>query len=439
MTAFLIAILIYLPISIFTAIALIRRRDLGKVLLTVLIAWSVLSLMVVVMNDAIPFADGGDDYLYYYSTQISHSASSVLDFNRFAGLIEQPGYPLLLGPLSLIAGDDLVAYKLFNLLLLISCGLIWYRIGVVLSSPAFGRALMVGILLTTPLWYYVFFLLKEMSIVLFQSLFLWGLVESYARRSIRPWLLVAAATVPLTLFRVPLILQNASVAITALTASNLSRGRRSGFLPLAAAAAIFALLIIVASNADFMRNIGVSGTSQILGSEEMEQRTQQFRAQSSLNVVVFPLIYLFTETSGLTPETWQALGRGGLSAAGPQGVRGLLALPWILLTTPFFALGVRWIMGVPRELPRPRGFVEWFRSLRAVTTPWGAVLLFVLSSMALSWVVGDTTRWRVADMPGFVAIAMAGWYATSKQLRLIVLLSWPLLVAGLATVFYTLL
>lgn len=439
MTAFLIAILIYLPISVYATFALVRRRDIGMALGVVLIAWSALSLIVVFMNDAIPFADGGDDYLYYYSTQISNSASSILDFQRFAGLIEQPGYPLLLGPISLMAGDDLVAYKLFNLLLFITCALIWYRIGVVLSSPAFGRVMMVGILLATPLWYYVFFLLKEMSIVLLQSLFLWGLVESYARRSIRPWLLVAAATVPMTLFRAPLILQNASVAITALTASNLGRGRRSGFLPLVTAAAIFALLIIVASNPDLMRNIGVSGTSQVLGSEEMGQRTEQFRAKSSLNVVLFPLIYLLTETSGLAPETWQALIEGGLDAVGPEGVRGLLALPWILLTTPFFVLGLRWIMGVPRELPRPRGFVEWFRSLRAVTTPWGAVLLFVLSSMALSWIVGDTTRWRVADMPGFVAIALAGWYATSKQLRLIVLLSWPVLVGGLATAFYTLL
>lgn len=439
MTALLIAVLIYFPISIFATFALTRRRDIGAAVVTVSLAWAVLSFLVVVMNDRMPFADGGDDYLYYYSTQLLNSTSSIFDFSRFAGLVEQPGYPILLGPIALFAGDDLLAYKLFNLLLLISCGLVWYRIGIVLRSPAFGRALMVGILLTTPLWYYVFFLLKEMSIVLFQSLFLWGLVESYARRSIRPWLLVAAATVPLTLFRVPLILQNAGVAITALTASNLGRGRRSGLLPVVAAAAIFALLIIVASNPDLMRSIGVSGTSQILGSEEMEMRTQKFRAESSLNVLIFPLIYLLTETSGLAPETWQALGEGGLAAAGPQGVRGLLALPWILLTTPFFGLGLRWIMGVPRELPRPRDLVEWFRSIRAVTTPWGAVLLFVLSSMALSWVVGDTTRWRVADMPGFVAIALAGWYATSKQLRLIVLLAWPVLVGGLATAFYTLL
>lgn len=438
MTAFLIAVLIYIPTSLVLAMAASRRRDAGSIFLIVLIGWLALSMLTVLMNDIMPFADGGDDYLYYYSTQIYTSVRGIFDLNRFAGMIEQPGYPLLLGPLSVIAADDLLSYKLLNLLFFVVTALIWYRIGIILVSPAFGRSVMIAILLATPLWYYVFFLLKEMSIVLLQSLFLWGLVESYSRRSIRPWLFIAAATVPMTLFRVPLILQNASVAIAALTLSNLGRGRRSGILPLAAAGVIFGGLVVLASNPDLMSNIGISGTSQILGSEEMSRRTEQFRADSSLNALLFPLLYLFTEISGFNPETWRALREGGVGAAGPAGLRGLLAVPWIFLAAPFFVLGLRWVAGTPSDLPRPRNFLERVRSARAITTPWGAVLLFVLSSMAISWVVGETTRWRVADMPAFVALAVVGWYATSRQTRLILLLGWAVLVGGLATLFYTL-
>lgn len=438
MTTLLIAVLIYIPTSLVLALAASRRRDAGSILLIVLIAWLVLSLLTTLVNDIMPFADGGDDYLYYYSTQIYLSVGGIFDLNRFAGLIEQPGYPLLLGPLSVIAADDLLSYKLLNLFLFVATALTWYRIGTVLVSPEFGRSVMIAILLTTPLWYYVFFLLKEMSIVFLQSLFLWGLVESYARRSIRPWLVIVAATVPMTLFRTPLIVQNASVAIAALTLANLGRGRRSGILPLVAAGVIFGGLVVLASNPDLMRDIGVSGTAQVLGSEGMSRRTEQFRAGSSLNTLLFPIIYLFTETSGFNPETWRALREGGLGAAGPTGLRGLLAVPWIFLAAPFFVLGLCWVTGVPRDLPRPRNFLERVRRARAITTPWGAVLLFVLSSMAISWVVGETTRWRVADMPAFVALAVVGWYATSRQTRLILLLGWAVLVGGLATLLYPL-
>lgn len=439
MNTFFIVTFIYIPISLGLAFAMSRKRDLDFIVPVVVFFWLGLSFLTVFINDVIPFADGGDDSLYYYSTQIWSTTLGIFDFNRFAGMIEQPGFPILLGFFSVFAGIELLAYKLLNLLFLIATALTWYRIGTVLVSPAFGRVVMVAILLTTPLWYYVFFLLKEMSIVLLQSLFLLGLVESYARRSIRPWLLVAAATLPMTLFRAPLILQNASVAIAALTLVNLGRGGRRGVLPLAAAGIIFGGLVVLASNPDLMSNIGVSGASQVLGSEEMSRRTEQFRTDSTLNALVFPLIYLFTETSGLTPETWRAVLEGGVGAAGPAGLRGLLALPWIFLTAPFFVQGLRWVAGVPRDLPRPRNLIDRFRSARAVTTPWGAVLLFVLSSMVISWVVGETTRWRVADMPAFVALAVAGWYSTPRRMRLILLLCWAVLLGGLAAAYYALL
>lgn len=438
MTSFLTITLLYIPISLIFALALSKRRDAAMILLPVTISWLVLSFLIVSINNAIPFADGGDDRLYFYSTQISESATGLFDLTRFAGLIEQPGYPLLLGFFSVFAGDDLLSYKFLNLFLLIATSVIWYRIGRALDSPAFGRAVMVSILLTTPLWYYVFFLLKEMSIVFLQSLFLWGVVEGYKRRSVRPWILVAAATVPMTLFRAPLILQNAGVAVLAVASANLTLGRRSSVLPLAGAAIIFAGLIVLASNPDLMGSLGVSGQSQILGSDEMSRRTEQFRSQSSLNAALFPLLYLFTETSGLTPGTWLALSEGGIRAAGAGGLRGLLALPWIFLAAPFFVLGLRWLLSVPRDLPRPRNLLERLRSARALTTPWAAVLLFVLSSMAISWIVGDTTRWRVADMPAFVALAAAGWYSTTKQMRMILLSGWAVMVVALATAYYTL-
>jgi hypothetical protein len=57
-----------------------------------------------------------------------------------------------------------------------------------------------------------------------------------------------------------------------------------------------------------------------------------------------------------------------------------------------------------------------------VTTPWGALLLFAVSYVAVSWQVGDTTRWRTPDLPVLGVIALAGWRHSSPRLRVRVML-----------------
>jgi hypothetical protein len=66
------------------------------------------------------------------------------------------------------------------------------------------------------------------------------------------------------------------------------------------------------------------------------------------------------------------------------------------------------------------------------------VLIFVTSYFAISWSVGDTTRWRVPDMPMFAAIAAVGWMNTGHARRTKVLLWWTVLLGCLFGAFYLL-
>lgn len=440
MPPFLGLLLVYLPAALAGSFLISRGRDFAFRGATVAVFLMVFAGLIAIVSSTLPFGDGGDDLLYFYSTQFSRGSGGLFDTTRFVGSIEQPGYPILLSFVSIVSGGSLLTYKLSNLVLLTLTAAAWGRIGSVIASPTFGRALLIAILVATPLWYYSFFLLKDMSIVFLQSLFLLGLVEAYSRSSWKPWALVAAATLALILFRTPLVVQNALVAIGAMTLGTLGRGgSRRQVMPLLLAGGLFLGIMVVVTNPDLLSSLGVAGQARVIGSEEMYRQTEQYREQSSMSGALFPIIYLVTETAGLTPETWTGLTQGGLSAIGPAGLRGLLAIPWILFVLPFFALGIRWIFSVPPTARRPRTLIEALLMSRFLVTPWGAILLFILSSMAISWIVGDTTRWRVPDLPAFLAIAVAGFFSASPQLRMAVLIGWGLAVVGAAAAFYSLL
>ena len=64
------------------------------------------------------------------------------------------------------------------------------------------------------------------------------------------------------------------------------------------------------------------------------------------------------------------------------------------------------------------------------------VLVFVVISIAISWTVGDTTRWRIPDMPMVAAIAVAGWNLTRPRIRQQLLLGWIAASGALFSLFY---
>lgn len=433
MTAAL-SVFVFTLLSLGMAFLAARGRERAFLWRTVLLAWLALGLLTALVNDWLPFSGAGDDESYFYlANPPIDSLSNLFDLTGFVGFMEQPGYPWLLSLLNAFTGHDLLAFKLLNLCFLILLAITWYRIATLLESPDFAQTVMVSILLLTPLWYYVFVLLKDMTITLLQSLFLLGLVELWRRNGLRPWLLIGAATFALIEFRTGLVLQNSAVLMGAVMLKSLGRSRnvRSWrIVGLILGGGVVTGLFALGSDPEAMARLGIYAQHRILGSDEMLESVRVHHEASMMNRELFPLLYLFSETAGLSPQTWAQFDAAWL--------RGVLALPWIFFVVPFFLLGLFWLTQVPHGMPRGKGLIVRLQNSRLVASPWGALLLFVLSTVAISWQLGDTTRWRMPDMPVIATIAMAGWYYAVRRTRYQVLVSWVAGAGCLFAMFYLL-
>jgi len=431
----LLFLLLFVPLSLVLAWWVAERNDRALLIRRTAVAWLVLAPLTAVMNVWMPFAGGGDDESYYELAQPpTSSVAEAIDFSRFQGFMEQPGYPALLSLLDALVGHDLLFYKLLNVFFFITLSTVWYRIGLVLDGRAFGRAASLAVLLLTPLWYSTFFILKDMVITLLQSVFLLGLVQAWSRVRFLPLFLIALTSLCLILFRSALVVQQAGVLVGTVAARGLAQsGLRGRLLTVVAPILICVAMLITLSNRELLEMLGVRSEHRVL-SESMFDSAATRRGDTAVSTMLFPLLYLFSETAGLNPRAWARLDAFWL--------RGVLALPWILIVVPGFLLGILHLSSSPAVSSNARAtHRSWIRRLRAskaLSTPWSAVLIFVTSYFAISWTVEDTTRWRVPDMPMFAAIAVVGWMNTGHARRTKVLLWWAILLGALFGPFYLL-
>jgi len=404
LTALLVSVLLFIPLALAAAYYVSAPADRRYLARLVLLGWLLVGLLTALVNDWAPFSGGGDDEDYFrLASQPHRTVSDLLDISRFQGVMEQPGYPWLLSILNLVVEPDLLVYKLANLLVLTLVALTWYRIGFVLGDRGLGRAMAAGTLMLTPLWFYVFVLRKDLVIVLLQSLFLLGLVQQWRQNRWGAWLLLGTATLLLLPFRTPLVLQNAAVATgSAILASAKSGRSKRRFWSLLLAIPVIAGLLAAAADPSILQFFGVFAEHRVVGSDAMWRTVEEGGEASTMKRALFPLIYLFSETSGLNPKTWIEFR--------PESLRGALALPWIFLVVPMFLRGIRWLAKRPIDWRRHSGLFGALRNSRFMATPWAVLSIFVLSSAAISWTVGDATRWRLPDMPVILAIAVAATY-----------------------------
>jgi len=139
----------------------------------------------------------------------------------------------------------------------------------------------------------------------------------------------------------------------------------------------------------------------------MTDRASALLQESSVNRVLFPVIYLFTEISTFNAAAWRVLDA--------TWVRGILAVPWILLGIPALMLGFVGLLKQPTQQGRADRSSFRFRESRMVSSPWAVVVAFIVISMMTSWIVGDTTRWRLSDMPALLAVAVSATSSFSKR------------------------
>lgn len=431
----LLFLLLFVPLSLVLAWWVTKPRDRALLIRRTALAWLVLAPLTAVMNEWMPFAGAGDDESYYELAQPPPaSLTEAFDFSRFQGSMEQPGYPALLSLLNALVGHNLLAYKLLNLFFLITLSLVWYRIGLTLEGRRFARTASLVVLLLTPLWHYVFVLRKDMTITLLQSTFLLGVVQIRSAVRVRSIVLIALTSLGVTLLRSPLLLQQAGVLAGSVLARRLGTGRRSGsWLAPALLIVLAVLTLIAASNRELLGMLGIQSEARV-ASESMLELVAVYQRQGVVDTAWFPVIYLFTEISGLNPSLWERLSS--------SWARGVLALPWIILGVPCFLLGLRHLFTKPAFSASPRAsrptWLGRLRSSKALASPWAPVLLFALSYLVISWKIGETTRWRLPDMPMLAAIALVGWMNTDHTRRTRVLLWWTVLLGSLFGAFYLL-
>jgi hypothetical protein len=392
-------------------------------------AWAVLGSLLVLVNEWMPFSGGGDDEGYFAlaATPIQ-SLSDAFDLTRFADVMGQPGYPWLLSILNHFMGHDLLSFKLFNLFLFIVLALVWYRIGTLLEPPAFGRHVFVGVLCLTPLWFYFFALLKDMSITLLQSVFLLGVLQAWKRPDWKALILMAGAMLGVLLFRTFQAAQNVGIVLGVAALRGFAVGRiKVGFLVLAFLLA--GAVLAVGTRPERMAVLGIYAGGRILGTEAMSMTVTASWEQSRFKAWLFPLLYLFTETQAFNPQTW-----GELDAF---WLRGFLAIPWIALGVPFVLLGIWRLWWTWLASHRKRLWFSQLRSSKLLASPWATVVLFTLSYLVLSWLSTDTGRWRIADMPALMTIALAGWWMSPPLFRSRLLVLW-IAVASVAFSYFTL-
>ncbi len=427
------AVLIFFLAALTYAITfiLIKAPDRKWMTNVILAIWIILLPLLILINDWMPFTEGGDDSDYYYlaATPIN-SFAQVFDLTRFIGQMEQPGYPWLLSIFYQFTNHNLLAFKMLNLTFFILLIPIWYLIGVEIESRIFGRIMSMAIIILTPLWFYWMFLLKDMTIVLLQSIFLLGMVQAIGRRGTHGWLLVVGATLALIPFRSQLLLVNLAVltGTAALTVLYHRQGRN--ILTIIISVIVMGGVLTIATNPERMAALGIYTEHRVIGTQAATQMAILQGTNSLMNRALFPILYVIIETTGLNPETWTNVNANTL--------RGVLALPWIFVGVPLFGCGILWLVRPTHQTVHQNGITTRTQKIRLLTTPWNVVILFILAYMAMSWTVGDTTRWRIPDMPAIASVAAAGWINLRPRLRIGILIFWIISTTCLVAFFYLL-
>ena len=395
------------------------------------------------VDEAIPFTGGGDDKDYFNTSKRSfNSVRAWFDLWQFKETHEQAGYPLLLSWVHQFAGGSLYHRKALNVFIFLMLALLWFEIGTQIGGRRLGFVFASGVLLTTPLWYYWIFLLKDMAITFLQSVFILGLVQSLSHRFVaRGYGLIVLSTVLTIPFRSKLALVNlAALAGATLLRTGSRRSWKSSFLKVAMTGGIILSILIAGTNPEILHQLGVTGEHRSLDTESV-QAELEFRGQSRsaqfTNALMFPLLYLMGEVAAFNPRSW---GGGGAPL-----IRGLSMVPWIYVGVPLFVTGTWMILRQQKSresaVHMSAGkegdpLVDPVRPERAHLL---VLLMFVLIYAGVAWGSADTTRWRMPAMPPMVAIGGFAWVTMNTQQRFGLLLGWGLLLSVSLIAYYAVL
>jgi hypothetical protein len=436
--------------------------------------------LLAMVDVAAPFTAGGDDRAYFSAAQVRLQGAGWFDFGQFRQF-GQGGYPLMLAWVYQAAGASTFVFKAVNLACFLLLVVLWFRIGTEMGGRRAAWAFAVAVLLGTPLWLYWMFILKDMTIVLLQSLFLLGAVRlGSGRGGPRAWIPLLAGTVLLIPFRVYLVLLHAVVTLAAVVLAGRQSAARKAALLGVAAVLLGGGLVYLAGNKQALAAFGAAGNDRALDYETLMEVSGRFADQRSkfsgpAGMIVFPLAYVFGETSGLRVGSGDQGTEAFMTSRPDVMAGGLGALPWIFFGSPLFGYALGHMLLRPlrrlrarraaRRLPAPLaprvvhlpgqgwetgGTAVALQSVRVAAAPspapardpgavapaWAPLLVFLVLYAVVAWMVEDTTRWRMPAFPVMAALAAQGWIWLRPQRRILLVGGWATTLAVLFTLYY---
>jgi hypothetical protein len=404
-----------------------RRHGIPLAFLLVLFAGFAMALLFL-FNDYFPFTGWGDDTDYYRaSLQGFTSLSAWFDFSQFKKF-EQGGYPLILTWLHQAVGDSLYLRKCLNLFLFLMLPIIWYRIGELAGGRRLAVAGAVAVMFTTPLWFYWAFLLKDMAIILIQSVFLAALLSYSANRKVSASLLVIfLSTLALVPFRVMLVAFNMALFLPVLLFFHEGKGRVSVLaLRWVAGTLLVAGMLFAATNSSVLSRLGATGQNRSLEKASVKANLDFYAKLKSrrLSSAFFPVLYVVGEVGAFNPATWEHVDAMVLREAS--------VVPWIFVGVPLFCVGVGAALRPRRQTTAVVAVEDEGLGRRGMLI----LAAFIAGYVAVSWISNDTTRWRMPAMPAMAAMAGWGWITLRPGQRFLLLLGWLLAAAcGIITYY----
>jgi hypothetical protein len=391
-------------------------------------------VILMVVNASVPFTLIGDDLAYFRASDREFKTlGDWFDMQQFKQTYEQGGYPLMLTWIHQFAGGSVFVMKVLNVFLFLLLSIVWCDIGRIVGGPKVALNFCRGVLLCTPLWYYWMFILKDMAIVLLQSLAILGVVCVISRREQKKgYALVVAGTVLIIPFRSMLALSNvAFVAASSLftiggRSVNKTRVIQFGFSIL-----IVLAILYVGTRSDILASLGVNVESRALNASGVEKAVslgERIRPEYFYNPLKYLIVFLVGEVAAFNPRSWS--GNEALM------LRSILMVPWIYIGLPFF-LRSGWQIVRGRKDTSTFGLDRSRVVSNQVSRTYLAILFgFVAMYAVIGWLAGDTTRWRMPSFPPMIAIAVLGWLSMSRNGRIKMLVVWGGAVSVFVVIYY---
>lgn len=384
------------------------------------------------MNDHFIYAQGGDDKAYHLnSIRKFGSLSSWFDTSQFDEYA-QAGYAMLLTWLHQFVGDSLYLRKALNVFFFIGTIIAWQGIGNTIGGNKLGYILSSAVLITTPLWFYWLFLLKDMAIVFLQSVYLLGLIRFSAGFQLKwPLFLLGISTIALIPFRVSLVAINLamfSVAIILQLQSNTAPSNR--WLRITAGAIFISMILSLGSNVETLRKMGAVGETRGFDAASIRGAIEERNATNTkgrTRSILFPIVFLVGETTAFSPSAWKSFDS--------MTLRGLSYVPWIFFGAPLFLIGLtagtrKHTICAAFDLAPNENLWRSKRNLILL------LVAFVGMYAILAWLANDTTRWRIPAFPAMAALAGWGWATLGSRKSLIVTFFWSFSIGLFITLYY---